>query len=530
MGSCSTKKGDFHLNIGENSNKDSNSVNNVSKGKDDAMNINRVFEEIADIQDLKIKGAMLLSESIGKPKENYDTLENICAVPYGLIKKVRHKLSNKIRAVRIIKKELIEVQEEETLLFKELAILRTLDHPNIIKLFEFYRDDKFYYLINEYCSKGDLFKIIKQNPRGFNEFTVCHMMKQLLSVILYCNQKNIVNRDLRPENIFVERIEERKIVGEILPLFHIRVVDFKSARSFSKSKKLNKKVGNPFYIAPEVLRRKYNEKCDIWSCGIIMYILLTGKPPFSGTTDKEILDKVERGQVFEYFDNDFKDMSPECKHLIKEMLKFDPVKRISVEDALKHRWIKNFTLPVNVDPNFILTSYSNLMKFSVSQDKKFAQASLAYMVHHLTDIDSLTDIRNLFVKFDMNCDGKISYNEFLEGYKRTVGGIIQNDKEFIKVMKKIDQSKSGDIEYEEFVRAMIDKTQLVTEDNLRITFQMFDRDGSGSIEPGEIKQILGLSAKYSDKVWNEIINQIEHENENEITYEEFKAMMIKLIE
>ena len=261
-----------------------------------------------------------------------------------------------------------------------------------------------------------------------------------------------------------------------------------------------------------------------------MYILLTGKPPFSGTTDKEILDKVERGQVFEYFDNDFKDMSPECKHLIKEMLKFDPVKRISVEDALKHRWIKNFTLPVNVDPNFILTSYSNLMKFSVSQDKKFAQASLAYMIHHLTDIDSLTDIRNLFVKFDMNCDGKISYNEFLEGYKRTVGGIIQNDKEFIKVMKKIDQSKSGDIEYEEFVRAMIDKTQLVTEDNLRITFQMFDRDGSGSIEPGEIKQILGLSAKYSDKVWNEIINQIEHENENEITYEEFKAMMIKLIE
>ena len=130
----------------------------------------------------------------------------------------------------------------------------------------------------------------------------------------------------------------------------------------------------------------------------------------------------------------------------------------------------------------------------------------------------------------MNCDGKISYNEFLEGYKRTVGGIIQNDKEFIKVMKKIDQSKSGDIEYEEFVRAMIDKTQIVTEDNLRITFQMFDRDGSGSIEPGEIKQILGLSAKYSDKVWNEIINQIEHENENEITYEEFKAMMIKLIE
>ena len=530
MGQCITKKSNFQLN--NDSNKDNNSSNNKSsKSKDEQVNLNRVFEEIAGIQDLQIKGAMLLSESIGKPKDNYDTIEDIAAVPYGLIKKVSHKLSKKIRAMRIIKKELIEVQEDETLLFKELALLRTLDHPNIIKLYEFYRDDKFFYLINEYCSEGDLFKLIKEHPQGFNEFTACHIMKQLLSVVLYCNKKNIVNRDLRPENIFVERIEERKIGAESIPLYHIRVVDFKSARSFSKKKKLNKKVGNPFYIAPEVLRRKYNEKCDIWSCGIIMYILLTGKPPFSGTTDKEILDQVERGQVFEFFDSDFKEMSGECKNLIKDLLKFDPIKRISVEEALKHKWFRTFSLGIKIDHDFILKSYSNLMRFSVSQDKKFAQATLAYMVHHLTEINDLIEIRNLFEKFDQDCDGKISYLEFYEGYKNNLGNtILQSDKEFYKTLKKIDQSKSGDIEYEEFIRAVIDKISIVTEDNLHITFQMFDRDGSGSIELGEIKQILGLSAKYSDKVWNEIINQIEHENENEITYLEFKSMMQKLME
>jgi calcium-dependent protein kinase len=113
------------------------------------LNINVVFEEIADIKDLQIKGAMLLSETEGKPRETYETLENIAPVNYGLIKKVRHKLTGKVRAMRIIKKELIEVREEETLLFKELALLRSLDHANIIKLYEFYRDEKYYYLLSE---------------------------------------------------------------------------------------------------------------------------------------------------------------------------------------------------------------------------------------------------------------------------------------------------------------------------------------------------------------------------------------------
>jgi calcium-dependent protein kinase len=123
-----------------------NTITNKTKKN---MNLNNVFEEIQDLKDLNIKGAMLLSESIGKPRDKYDTLENISPVNFGIIKKVRNKTIDKIRAMRIIKKELIETCEEETLLFKELALLRSLDHPNIIKLFEFYIDEKYYYLISE---------------------------------------------------------------------------------------------------------------------------------------------------------------------------------------------------------------------------------------------------------------------------------------------------------------------------------------------------------------------------------------------
>src|SRR5690606_11407586 len=128
---------------------------------------------------------------------------------YGLVKKVRHSITGKTRAMRIIKKELIEVREEETLLFKELALLRSLDHPNIITLYEFYRDEKYYYLLSEYCEDGELFKIVKKENKGFSEYTVAHIMRQLLSVVFYCHSGNIINRDLRPENILVESTETK---------------------------------------------------------------------------------------------------------------------------------------------------------------------------------------------------------------------------------------------------------------------------------------------------------------------------------
>ena len=122
-------------------------------------------------------------------------------------------------------------------------------------------------------------------------------MQQILSTVSYIHATNILNRDLRLENILVESREIKIIENEEIPLFSIRVNDFKCSRSFKNSKKLNKKVGNPYYIAPEVLKRKYNEKCDIWSCGIIMYVLLCGKPPFSGCSEIEVLKAAETGKL-----------------------------------------------------------------------------------------------------------------------------------------------------------------------------------------------------------------------------------------
>jgi calcium-dependent protein kinase len=385
---------------------------------------------------------------------------------------------------------------------------------------------------NRYCEHGELYDIIKDHKRsGFDEISTAYIMKQLLSVVYYCHSNSIINRDLRPENILVE--SEEKIIhdNKEVTLYNVRVSDFKSARTFKTSKKLNKKVGNPYYIAPEVLKRKYNEKCDIWSCGIIMYVLLTGKPPFSGSTDKEVLEKVEQN-LFEYFDKDLAKVSPECKSLIKELTRYDPSKRPSAGEALKNKWFKTVhdLKSKFVNSDLMVDAYKNLMNFS--PDFKFQQACFAFMIHHLTDHDEVRDLRKIFEYFDVNCDGKLSHQELIDGFKSVYSG--KGEKEIQKVLKRIDQDKSGFIEFEEFIRATINKKIFISEEKIKIAFDLIKDSKSGTITVSELKVILGLASKqFSDKIWNEIISQIFHQvdenNDNEINYDEFKNMMIKLV-
>lgn len=204
-------------------------------------------------------------------------------------------------------------------------------------------------------------------------------------------------------------------------------------------------------------------------------------------------------------------------------MKLDFIKRPSAQEALKHPFFKTHEVKVIIEKDFIVDCLNNLLAFS--PDLKFQQAALAFMVHHLTDINEIRDYKNLFELLDTNKDGKLSHKEIIDGFKAID---MKIEKDLQRVIKKIDQDKSDSIEYEEFLRAVIDKEKIICDDKLEKTFKLFDKDGGGSITPDELKTFLGISSKYSDKVWNEIISQIEHKNDNELTLDEFKKMM-KLI-
>ena len=152
----------------------------------------------------------------------------------------------------------------------------------------------------------------------------------MLSAINYCHSRNIVHRDLKPENLLLDRSGDQT---------RVTIIDFGTAGAFEPGVKMTQKYGTPYYIAPEVLKRNYDQKCDLWSCGVILYILLCGYPPFNGQTDKKIIEAVLVGE-YTLDEPEWQGVSAEAKNLVAALLKTNPEDRISALDALNHPWIQ----------------------------------------------------------------------------------------------------------------------------------------------------------------------------------------------
>ena len=217
-------------------------------------------------------------------------------------------------------------------ILKEIELLKSLDHQNILKIIEIYESDIFVYIVTEYCKGTDLYTKI-QREKSFNETTTGIIMFQLFSAINYCHSKHIMHRDLKPENIM---IEENTIDGYL----QIKIIDFGTATFYQKDN-LNKLIGSPYYIAPEVIDKNYNEECDLWSLGVIMYVMLRGNYPFKGNDIESTFKLIKEGKyVLDSYP--FNNISDDAKDLIKRLLIVDPTMRIPACDALNHPFfIKN---------------------------------------------------------------------------------------------------------------------------------------------------------------------------------------------
>ena len=214
-------------------------------------------------------------------------------------------------------------------LLAEISIVSKLSHPSIMEVYEVFEDTKKVYIVSEYCKGGELFDIISKK-RNFSEKEACIIMEQLLSGICYSHKNGIVHRDLKPENILLED-KSRNL--------EIKIVDWGYATQMKQRERLHEMDGISYYIAPEVLEGDYDEKCDIWSCGVILYILLCGYPPFYGDTDEDIYKQVLKGE-YDFPKEEWQNVSEEAKNLIKKMIEKDPTKRISALEALQDDWFK----------------------------------------------------------------------------------------------------------------------------------------------------------------------------------------------
>ena len=457
----------------------------------------------------------------GKPSKKYKILKVLGNGSYGKVYKAMNLITENFVAIKsIIKKK--DNSAEGIDIKNEINVLKKLNHPNIVKIFEFYDIKDNYYLITELCKYGDLYNYIKFT---FSEKQLCVLFYQVFSGLIYLHENNIIHRDLKLENIMIDSIEKDNITCE--PYFYIKIIDFGSAKFYSKQKIENEIIGSSYYMAPEVLKQKYNEKCDTWSAGVLLYMLLTKKAPFNGKNNEIIMEKIEEGN----YDKKCKKLleySEEVRDLLNNLLEKDVDKRFSAKQALNHSWFKHFggrSLFNNFSLGDIKIILNNLFNFKKNYNK-IQELVLAFLVHNSPTTDETLTILKIFRYFNISGTCKLLKEELIEGLykyksKKEVDSVVE------EIFEILDFNKCGYIEYEAFLSACIDKNKLFTKENLKYAFQFIDQENSNGIDGKKIiKAFNAKMNKVLEAVLNNIIIKVDEDGDGIINFNEFQKLCL----
>ena len=460
--------------------------------------------------DMKISKDDLIKITLDPITKHYIILNDLGHGSYGQVKRVKNINLQEERAMKIVSKKSQTSQNE-------IDILRKISHPNISNVFEIFEDSRKYYIMMEFLEGGELFDVIISQG-FFSELDAAHIMKQILSAVNYLHSKQIVHRDLKPENIMLMN----KPVNN---KFEIKIIDFGTATMFEPSQPLTKFIGTSYYIAPEVIKENYNEKCDVWSCGIILYILLCGYPPFNGQSNVDIFQHIKHSEpVFE--GEEWADITREAIDLIKSMLNKNPSERITAEQCLEHKWLK---MSEELDEDKVDTNFKKIQKTTINKmarfvkENRFKKAVLQFISTQFNLKEDENELKDLFKELDSTKKGQISKEVFYQQLKTLYG---ETDGKIIcdKIFEHLDLDGSGQISYDEFLSAMIDGKKIITEERLEKAFKIFDKDGNGRLSVDEIIAVFGGNKQS----WEKVIADIDLNKDGDVDFKEFKAMMINI--
>ena len=444
-----------------------------------------------------------IEQQKGNIFDKYEIVTQIGAGGYARCLKVKNKITNQYFACKELQKNKLS---DYNSLKREISIMIKLDHPNIIKLYEYYETETFIYLIMELCTGGELFDtIIERTESGkpYTEKEAAVIFKQMMSAINYCHSNKIVHRDLKPENLLLLNKNENS---------PIKVIDFGMSVIYKDNDCMYERVGTAYYIAPEVLDGFYDEKCDIWSAGIILYILLCGYPPFNGDDDDEIM-KAVKTKIFSYPEEEWNSVSDDAKNLINRIL-VDGNIRPNAQEILNDSWVKNLAPH---SKNKITLNINSFKNYEASN--KLKRATLTYIASRLNEGD-IKKLKESFQAIDDNNDGMLSLDEMKKAISLNKGITCSNVEE---IFKSIDTDNSGVINYTEFIAASLDKRIYLKEEKLKDAFKLFDSDGSGKISKSEIANIL--KDEHDSGEIDKIFDKYDLNKDGEIDFEEFLNMM-----
>lgn len=459
--------------------------------------------------DVAIRKSDLIKERINNIKQDYEFLHEIGSGAFSRVFQCRHKGTNVIRCVKQIPKE-DSTGEEEDSIMREVEILREADHPHILKIYEYYQDSQNFYIVSELLEGGELFDEII-NSVHLDEKKAASLMEQILSAVSYLHKHNIIHRDIKPENIVFEHKS---------PNSNIKLIDFGTSKRIRERERLKAKLGTCYYVAPEVLLKSYEKKCDIWSCGVIMYILLCGYPPFNGLNNDTIFSKILKGN-FDFPKEEWDGISDSAKNLVKRMLIFDPALRPTAEELLQDPWFEKIK-----DANSASLHVNTLKNLRSFKSRSILQKAIYFFFADFFDIrKEKEELLKAFKELDKNHDGQLTRDELISAYSR-----FSTNEEALNianhVISNLDFSQNGSIDFSEFLVANLNYKQLLNNQKLEKIFQLIDTDHNGQISTEELKEFFNVENEpKNEELVQQIMGELALRDKQNIQLGEFLSLM-----
>lgn len=392
---------------------------------------------------------------------------------------------------------------------REVAIMKHLPKDSsIVSLKEACEDENAVHLVMELCEGGELFDRIV--ARGhYTERAAAAVTRTIVDVVQLCHRHGVIHRDLKPENFLFANKKENS------PL---KAIDFGLSIFFKPGEKFSEIVGSPYYMAPEVLKRNYGPEIDIWSAGVILYILLCGVPPFWAESEQGVAQAILRGLI-DFKRDPWPNISESAKTLVRQMLEPDPKLRLSAKQVLEHPWLQNAKKAPNVPLGDVVKS--RLKQFSMMN--RFKRKALQVIADHLS-IEEVGDIKEMFKKMDTDNDGIVSIEELRAGLPKF--GSQLADSEAQMIIQAVDSNGKGKLDYEEFVAVSLHLQRMANDEHLRKAFSYFDKNSNGYIEPDDLRNaLMEDGADDSVNIANDIFQEVDMDKDGKICYDEFVAMM-----
>ncbi|KAI4327732.1 hypothetical protein L6164_020158 [Bauhinia variegata] len=395
---------------------------------------------------------------------------------------------------------------------REVRILKELTgHENVVQFYNAFEDDSYVYIVMELCEGGELLdRILTKKDSRYTEKDAAVVVRQMLKVAAECHLHGLVHRDMKPENFLFKSTREDS------PL---KATDFGLSDFIRPGKRFQDIVGSAYYVAPEVLKRKSGPESDVWSIGVITYILLCGRRPFWDKTEDGIFKEVLRNKP-DFRRKPWPTISNAAKDFVKKLLVKDPRARYTAAQALSHPWVREggeaLEIPIDIS---VLNNMRKFVKYS-----RLKQVALRALASTL-DEEELADLKDQFQAIDVDKNGSISLEEMRQALAKDLPWRLK-DSRVLEILQAIDINTDGLVDFSEFVAATLHVHQLEEHDSEKwqqrsqAAFDKFDLDKDGYITPEELRMHTGMKGSIDT-----LLEEADVDKDGRISLSEFRRLL-----